>query len=860
MTRKLAFIVSLLLILFNKSNAQFSVSDSFQEGGFALVGNKQIATIVLDAFDDSLVVKSSQLFTEDVQRVTGQKPKIVTNTNTSKNIVLVGTINHSTFIQQLINENRLNVESLKNAWDGYQIQVIKNPFKGVESALVVLGNNRRGAAYGLFEISKQMGVSPWYWWADVPVKTKKEVYINIPKPFLDSPKIKYRGIFINDEAPCLSRWAKGKFGGFNHAFYTNVFELLLRLKANYLWPAMWGSAFNTDDKLNPIVADNWGIVMGTSHHEPMLRSQKEWHRFGKGPWDYDKNEDSLKLFWRKGIENMGNHESIVTIGMRGDGDMPMSEGTAVNLLERIVHNQRQIIEDVTHKPAAETPQIWALYKEVQDYYEKGMRVPDDVTLLLSDDNWGNIRKLPSFSEPKRTGGYGIYYHFDYVGDPRNYKWINTNNISRVWEQMHLAWLYDARKVWIVNVGDIKPMEFPISFFMDYAWNPAAVNETNLNEYYTSWAVQQFGNDKATEIGDVLRKYALLIARRKPELIDANTYSLANYNELSIVVNEWDSLLQKADLIGQRIPVSYRDAYFQLVLHPIKAVANLHHMYQSVALNWYYAKNNDTTANDYATKALDYFRKDSLISFEYNKGIAEGKWNHMMDQVHIGYTTWNDPPHNILPLLIHVPADAIANNKIAPLNKPNSTKSSAFYSIRKDRVFAEKDGYLSINAAHFSNAIPKDRWKIIPNIGIANSGVTVFPDSVFHTHSGISNAQLQYTFYSSEQKKVKIKTYFSPTLNYHNLSKGMQYGISIDDENPIIVSINNPRDTAKWSSWVANNYIVKESFHHELKKGKHTMKYWLIDSGVVLQKLVIDFGGVKQSYLGPPETLIESKSK
>ena len=283
--------------------------------------------------------------------------------------------------------------------------------------------------------------------------------------------MKYRGIFLNDEAPALTGWAKEKFGGVNHKFYEKVFELILRLKGNYLWPAMWGNAFNDDDNVDPQLADDYGIVMGTSHHEPMLRAQQEWKRYGKGPWNYEHNDSTLRAFWADGIRNMGPHENIVTVGMRGDGDMPMTTGSNIALLERIVRDQRAIIETVTKKPASETPQLWALYKEVQDYYDKGMRVPDDVTLLFSDDNWGNIRRLPSRADTARAGGFGIYYHFDYVGGPRNYKWINTNPIARVWEQMHLAYEYGARRIWIVNVGDLKPMEFPISFFLDYAWNP-----------------------------------------------------------------------------------------------------------------------------------------------------------------------------------------------------------------------------------------------------------------------------------------------------------------------------------------------------------------------------------------------------
>ena len=332
-----------------------------------------------------------------------------------------------------------------------------------------------------------------------PLKKRRKFILKNGIYNYGSPSVKYRGIFINDEAPAFSGWAKEKFGGVNHFVYEKIFELMLRLKANYLWPAMWGNAFNDDDTLNPILANQYGIVMGTTHHEPMLRAQQEWKRYGKGMWNYDSNEVVLKAFWKKGIENMDSRESIVPIGMRGDGDMPMTEGSNIALLERIVKDQRQIIADVTKKPASETPQLWALYKEVQDYYDKGMRVPDDVTLLLCDDNWGNIRKLPKPGDKPRAGGYGIYYHFDYVGDPRNYKWLNTNSIPRVWEQMNLAYEYGVDRIWIVNVGDLKPMELPISFFLDYAWNTKKWNADNISDYTTQWSEQIFGQQYAKEI-------------------------------------------------------------------------------------------------------------------------------------------------------------------------------------------------------------------------------------------------------------------------------------------------------------------------------------------------------------------------
>ena len=427
---------------------------------------------------------------------------------------------------------------------------------------------------------------------------------------------------------------------------------------------MWGNAFNDDDTLNPKLADEYGIVMGTSHHEPMLRAQQEWKRYGSGAWNYQTNDSVLRAFWKKGIQNMKTHESIVTIGMRGDGDMPMSESSNISLLEKIIKDQRQILSNVTGKDVPSIPQMWALYKEVQEYYEKGMRVPDDVTLLLCDDNWGNLRKLPLLNEKPRSGGYGIYYHFDYVGDPRNYKWLNTNQIERTWEQMHLAYSYGVKQVWIVNVGDIKPMEFPISFFLDYAWNPDQWNAEQLPEYTQRWAEQQFGTEHAADIADVLTHYTKFNARRKPELLSPNTYSLTNYNEAETIVAEYKALAAKARRIADELPVEDRDAYFQLVLHPVLACSNLNELWVTVGKNHLYANQGRAATNVLAEKARKLFERDSIISYTYNHVITDGKWNHMMDQTHISYTYWQQPEKDVMPAVQTVTLPLVAEMGIA----------------------------------------------------------------------------------------------------------------------------------------------------------------------------------------------------
>lgn len=854
-------IVSFLLLccfVWARADAQDLVTEKYAPGAFPVVARDGIAAICVDDSDYTLVKKAASFLQQDIRSVTNKKPAVINSLSSPvKNIILIGSVDKSGMIRDLIKRGKFRADSLQGQWEAYRLQVVHHPFAGVDNALVIAGSDRRGVAYGVFTLSRQMGVSPWYWWADVPVKQKATVYVKDGTYRAGPPSVKYRGIFLNDEAPALSGWVHEKFGNFNHAFYEKVFELLLRLKANYLWPAMWGNAFNNDDTLNPVMADEYGIVMGTSHQEPMNQATEHWRHSHLGAWDYTTNDSALRDFWRKGIENMDHRETIVTLGMRGDGDKPMTEGTAIDLLERIVADQRKIITDVTGKPAEETPQDWALYKEVQDYYDKGMRVPDDVTLLLSDDNWGDIRRLPRPEDKPRTGGYGIYYHFDYVGGPRNYKWLNTSNISRVWEQMHAAYAYDARKIWIVNVGDLKPMEFPISFFLDYAWNVGRWNADNLPDFYTQWAAEQFGPAHAKEIGGIIQKYTQYNARRKPELLDADTYSLLDYDESDRVRSGYDRLAVEAARVGTELPASYREAYFELVLHPVKACANLQDLYTAVAWNRYYARRNDPRANFYADSAKQFYVNDSLISAEYNH-LNNGEWDHMMDQTHIGYRYWQEPRHQTMPEVSYVTGGARVPEPAGVRDHSAVVNRSAISLIPAGRAaFYEKNGYVSIEAAHFTDKTNTGaiQWQVIRGIGRDGDGLTSFPVTARAQTAGPGSPRLDYVFYCYDTGAVRVHAYFSPTLNFRHDSTGLQYAMSIDGETPQVVSIN--RDDANpriWGGWVANDVIITTTGHSVSGKGRHTIKFWRVSPGIVLQKIVVDFGGEKPSYLGPPETL------
>ena len=916
---------------------------------FPIVSGETATTIYVDANDHWLVQKAAALLQTDIEKVTGKKPDTAhALTHPAKNIIVIGSLDKSPLINQLVTANRIKTDSIKGRWEAFQVQVVQQPFPGVDKALVICGNDRRGTAYGVFELSKQIGVSPWYWWADVPVKQQKELYFQNDKKLFEYPGVTYRGIFINDEAPALSEWSKATFGGFNHKFYEKVFELLLRLKGNYLWPAMWGNAFYDDDTLNPVVADQYGIVIGTSHHEPMLRAHDEWRRYGSGKWNYDSNEARLKTFWQQGIQRKRNYESIVTVGMRGDGDMPMSAGSNIALLERIVTDQRKIISDVTGKDAAATPQLWALYKEVQDYYDKGMRVPDDVTLLLCDDNWGNVRKLPNPLAPARSGGYGMYYHFDYVGGPRNYKWINTNAIPRVWEQMHLTWQYGVNRIWIVNVGDIKPMELPISFFLDYAWNPNQYATDPGPAYTLKWATDQFGSTHAKAITKLLSKYTQYNSRRKPELLSPDTYSLINYREAEKIVQDYNQLATEAETIYKLLPESYKDAFFQLVLHPVKASANLNDMYVTAGQNRLYAKQGRAATNDLAVRCKQLYDTDSLLSYQYNKVMANGKWIHMMDQTHMGYTYWQQPPVNKMPAVttITVPQkakmgiavegsetvwpDALGSGELPDFNVnnpgkhyidvfnqgkepfsctiianepwvqlssktvriekeqriwmdinwqqvpegshripviikgPDTTRVILFALVKKipvrskptDKLFTETNGYISIEADQYARAVNDNNvtWQRITGIGRTGNGVTPFflkPASASKNPDAIEKLPyLEYNIYSTDAGTLSLMVYCSPTLIF-NESNGLRYAVAFDDETPQIINLHTDNSEKAWGQSVSDNIRIGTSSYALKQPGYHVLKIYAVDPGVVFQKLVINFGGVKKSYLGPP---------
>jgi len=865
----LILICFLVVVSCKENEAQNDGANSFinQNQGF-LISSKNAATPIFISNNDFIGVhKVAKIFQEDIERVTGTKPDLETSEIINQqNVIIIGTIGKSELIDQMITNKKIDVSTIKGKWETFLIQTVKDPIEGVDEALVIVGSDKRGTIYGMFDVSYEMGVSPLYFWADVPIKKKESVFISRGTYTKGTPKVKYRGIFINDEAPGLTSWVYPKFGGFNADFYSHVFELILRMKGNYLWPAMWSPrAFYADDPQNGILADELGIVMGTSHHEPLARAHAEWKNpFAKGKWNYATNSEELEEFWRGGIERAKNWESIITVGMRGDGDEAMSEETSTELLENVVKNQRKIIEDITGKPAEETPQMWALYKEVQDYYDKGMQVPDDVTLLLCDDNWGNIRKLPALDAKPRKGGYGIYYHFDYVGGPRNYKWLSTTQIERVWEQMNLAYQHNVDKIWIVNVGDIKPMEFPTEFFMDFAWNPDKWSADNLQDYYVQWAEKQFGDKYAKEIADLLRKYTRHNARRKPELLNIPKYSLTNFNEADRIIGQFKELVTETLELKKKLPKESLNAFYHLVEHPVIASANLNELYIAAEKNNYYAEKGNPIANEYAKKVTNLYVKDSLITKYYHEELAGGKWNGIMTQTHIGYTYWQQPDFNNIPKTMLVDLDK--NPKTIESIEEESTNPDAKDDTPVNaKGFIEKNGYISINAINYTKKTEPNpfKWVNIENLGREGSSVISLPVKKGRVELTTNSPKLEFNVNFKTEGTVKVHAYFSPTINY-STREGMYFGLSFNTDKPTLVNYDsdplifnyNGKVPSNWHNNVADNIkIITTEFTID-KTGNHTLNYYRVDEGLVLQKIVIETGenAIPNSYLGPPESV------
>ena len=812
---------------------------------FTLVEDGSPNPIFVSSGENTAILRAANNLVEDFERVTGVKPAMSEN-GKAERAIIIGSLD-SPLVKEMILNGKFSDEELKGCIEKYLIRTISNPVEGVDEALVIVGSDRRGTVYGIYEISEQIGVSPWYDWMDVPVKKQQNLSIARGSYTAGEPAVRYRGIFLNDEAPCLTGWVEHTYGTDygDHRFYERMFELVLRLRGNFMWPAMWSWAFYADDPINSKTADEMGIIMGTSHHEPMARNHQEWarKRGEYGAWDYGTNKKVLDRFFREGIERAKDTEDLITIGMRGDGDAAMGgkEGHddeyvpdykyLIDMMQKIFDNQRKIIKNVTGKPASERPQVWALYKEVQTLYEKGLRVPDDVTILLSDDNWGDVRKLPNAEERKRAGGWGMYYHVDYVGAPRNTKWLNVTPVQNLWEQMQLTYEYGVDRLWVLNVGDMKPMEYPITLFLDMAWNPERFSAENLKEHTVDFCRQQFGEDQAVEAARIFNLYSKYAGRVTPEMLDRNTYNLET-GEWKQVSDEFIKLEAEAMRQYMTLPEDTKDAYFQLILFPVQALANLYEMYYAQAMNNALYKANDPAANMWADKVEACFARDKFLTNQYNNEMADGKWKNMMIQKHIGYRGWNDNfPEDTLPMIFRVENDE---------------------QLPSGYTFASGDGCVVIEAPHIYSKqnSAEGEWKLIPDMGRTLGGVALFPYDV-----PVDGAKLTYRMtIPSDVKKVTVHIATKSTLAFHD-AEGHSYRVGFKGAPSVDRCFNdklneNPENIYSIYYPTVAGRVAVEKIELDLPAGvsEYELEIQPLDPGIVFEKIVVDFGGYQKSYL------------
>ena len=779
-------------------------------------------TITYDPLDWKGVKMAVENLRHDLKAVTGS----------ANAPIVVGTRGKS----KLAKKYKLQSKELLGKWEQYLIFTDKGK-------LVILGSDKRGTIFGIYELSRQIGVSPWYWMADAPIQKHEQIFAKSGVYTDGEPKVKYRGIFINDEWPSFGTWCNNQFGGINSKAYARIFELMLRLKANYFWPAMWDSRFNEDDPLSPQLADDMGIVMGTSHHEPMMRAHKEYvyRKDSIGAWDYATNKANLDRFFEEGLERNKAYDNLITIGMRGDGDVAMGNGDDednMKTLKDVVDGQREIIERVYKKPASEVPQLWAIFTEVQRYYDAGFTVPDDVTLLFCDNNWGYIRRTGPEKEQARKGGMGMYYHIDMNGGPWNDRWVNTTTAAKIREQLNLAYQTGIDRIWIINVGDLKPKEMPIDFIMHYAWNPDDYPADKIDQYMVDWARSIFGGEYAREIADIVTEYSNMNLERKPEVQRVGIYSVET-GEAQRMFNRWDELEKRTLSLSKKMPAEMQDAFYQLVEYPAVASAGVAKIYLAATLG-----------DSITMQTL--FERDKQMTDKYNKVIAGGKWDGMMLDKHIGYRMWSVPNENTLPQVAK------------PSDKTGITASET-----------------AIMAHDYTRRTATDdaRWVFLPGLGRGKGNMGIEPVTAKSRPLG-DGATLEYDINFSQSGKQKLALGILPT-NDVNPARGLRIGVRVDDgemqtidarqgyvdtfneytkenigRSKVLKPLPRPASDIYLSGsrqrmrseifdnlrWLSIDFVIPTA-------GNHTVKVVMIDPEIVVEKLVINPDNEHPSYHG-----------
>jgi hypothetical protein len=948
------------------------VSDTYHTGDFKLADRTHVADILVSAQDFKVVQIAAENLAADVQRVTGRKPVVHDDvTSLRGQVVIAGTLGKSPFIDSLVSQQKLDVAQLRGQWESFLIATVADPVPGVSAGLVIAGSDRRGTAFGIFELSEAIGVSPWYWWADVTPRHRDSLFVDARMRRAGPPSVQYRGIFINDEDLGLQPWAAKTFdpqlGDIGPKTYARVFELLLRLKANTLWPAMHNctKAFNLYPD-NKRVADDYAIVMGSSHAEPMLRNNvTEWVEKHE-EYDYTQNADGVRRYWEQRVEQNGKFENIFTIGMRGIHDSPIqgpkTQPERIKVLEKIFADQRGLLAKHVAEDVSTVPQIFCPYKEVLSDYRNGLKVPDDVTIVFPDDNFGYIRYLPTEEERKRPGGFGVYYHVSYLGGPLSYLWLDTTPPSLIWEEMSKAYDHGVRKFWMLNVGDIKPAEVSIDLFMQMGWD---INQWGrhklLGEFLSDWAASKFGARHANEIAAILDQYYRLGFARKPEHLqwnfaneDRKPTALTAFDygdEVQQRIDAYEALLARTNRLYSEIPTPLKDAFYELVVYPVRASALANRRYFSFEKAREYMAQGRASASEWARKGEEATRLLNVETTYFNEKLAGGKWRYMMSEVPPG-DMWQTmrirtpfapaslkemklPDKAGLGVAIEGRREPLNENEVAALpvingltretrfidvfntgNSPATWKATSnqrwiklsqssgdlqhdirmlvsidWRRIPKDekfsgtvevngagvrrvisvpvfnpkvnvaaKSFVETNGMVSIEAEHYSRIVirggPAIMWEEIPGLGRTGDAMSLSPTTAWSIKSeDIDIApSMDYLVYLFTTGKLNVTCYLVPTFPI-TTGQGLRYAIAFDNYPPQVVTVGADLQTPsrQWSLNVLNASATGVSSHEIANPGPHTLKIYMVDAGVVLDKIVIDTGGLRPSYLGPPET-------
>ena len=812
-----------------------------------------VVSILVETNNDRAVLRAVGDLAEDFSRVTGRKPEVQNDfSRAEKNCVIVGTVGRSKIIDQLVAEKKLDVSGVSGAWESYVLQVVENPLPGVARALVIAGSDRRGTIFGAYELSGRLGVSPWNWWADVPVKKQNFISVSGGRLAPGPPAVKYRGIFLNDEDYGLRPWASKTFdpatANIGPKTYAKIFELLLRLRANYLWPAMHpGSrAFNFYPE-NKSVADEFGIVMGSSHCEQMLRNNvDEWDEKQFGDYNFVSNRPGVLKYWEQRVRENASFDSVYTVGMRGvhDGAMPGggTQREKAARLHEIISDQRELLARLVNTNLAQVPQIFCPYKEVLPLYRLAPEIPDDITLVWPDDNYGYVRQFSSARERGRSGGAGVYYHISYWGAPYNYLWLCSTPPALIAEEMTKAFDYGADKVWIVNVGDLKPGEIGMEFFLRLAWNPHQLDDGAAEDVLLKMAARDFGAELAPDIVKIWNEYYRLNLPRKPEhlgfdeknwILKSPAFSTTlNGDETKTRLAAWRRLVKSLAAVEIKIPAAARDAFFELAGYPVRAAAAANE--KGLALTKLFATPTNALEKSAALLAQAQAAQSEIhrLTDFYNQKLAGGKWNLMM----------SDHPGN--EAVFNVPTKRFEGTNLVPA-----------------KLAADADDRVIIEAEHASAFVPgaDAKWKILRGLGYNGAAVAIFPTTVAvrATPEKIlaESPCLNYNVALRRAGDWKITLRTLPTFSVES-GQPQRYAVAFDDAPPQIVSLKpgiSEKDPG-WQENVMRNAAITSSRHAVKSAGAHTLKIWMVDPGIVIDTVAAEPGASSPlGLLWPAET-------